>query len=68
MCNFLGIATVILGFAAIDRLHILSVPQQTGKHALHGYHEILAIRSNSFQKDRGRRGHISVEQDLPVSV
>jgi hypothetical protein len=32
-----------------------------GKHALDGDHEILAIRRNRLEKDRGGRGHLPVE-------
>jgi hypothetical protein len=80
--NLLGVETIMLGLAAVDRLHLLGVSQhqrqtlldaQVGKpvprkHAFHGHHEILAIRSNGLAK--GLRGgwHIPVAHDLTVSV
>jgi hypothetical protein len=80
--NLLGVETVMLGFAPVDRLHVLGVSQHTrhpfldaqvgqpipGKHAFHGHHEILTIRSNGLEKSLGSGWHIPVEHDLTVSV
>jgi hypothetical protein len=69
-----GVNFIVLGFAAMNRLHIEGVPQDKGnpflttevrqpvpgEDALYADNQIVPIRSNDAQKRFGRRRQILV--------
>ena len=78
--NLMGINFIVLGFAAVNRLHREGMAQDKGnpfplteireplpgKHALHRHYETVAVGGNGAQKRLGRGRQIFVDEFGPV--